>query len=378
MDRRLAALLAVAFAISCGGPAAAPASSAPPKPSATAAAASPTKAPLVYSKIGTINLPTQSGSFDVALVDSKTHTLYLADRTNKGVSVIVNEKYVRTIGGMVGVGKTSDVSGPNGLILVPDLNQLWAGDGDSTVKVIDLNTNAIIASISTGGKGRADEGAYDPKHKIVMIGNDSEEKPFVTFISTTDRKVLGKLEIPGAGGVEEPEFDEANGVFWLSVPMTKTNPGGEIDVIDPVTMKITKTYPLKDCRSTGLVFGPKTEMLVVCGNDAIKAGFKAQMQFMDRSNGSIIGTVDVGGGDLVVYDESANVYFAADSNMTADGTKDGAPNPVLAIVDGATHKVLQTIPTKRSAHIVAIDTSNHHVYVPIPDEGIAIIAAAGQ
>src|SRR5713226_6423607 len=244
MDRRLAALFAVAFAMSCGGPAAAP--SAPPASSAPAAPAtpSPTKAPPTYSKIGTINLPTQSGSFDVALVDEKTHTLYLADRTSKGVDIIVNEKFVRTIGGMVGAGKSSDVSGPNGLVLLPDLNQLWAGDGDSTVKVIDLATNAIIASISTGGKGRADEGAYDPKHKIVMIGNDSEDKPFETFISATDRKVLGKLEIPGAGGVEEPEFDEANGVFWLSVPTTKANPGGEIDVIDPVTMKITKTYPL--------------------------------------------------------------------------------------------------------------------------------------
>ena len=376
-QRVLAFLAAASIASACGSaatPSASPAASAPPS---AAASPTPTKAPLTFSKVGTISVqPTQSGSFDVSIVDEKTHTLYLADRTTKGVDVFVNEKFVRTIGGMVGLAKSSDVSGPNGLILLPDLNQLWAGDGDSTVKVIDLNTNAVIATIATGGKGRADEGAYDPKDKIVMIGNDSEDKPFVTFISATDRKVLGKLEIPGAGGIEEPEWDEAGGVFWLSVPTTKTNPGGEIDLIDPKAMKITKTFPVKDCQNTGLVFGPKNELMLVCGNDAIKAGAKASMLFIDRTNGSVIATVDVGGGDLAVYDPVLNVYFAADSNMTADGTKAGAANPVLAIIDAATHKVLQTIPTKKSAHSVAIDTTNHHVYVPIPDEGIAIIASA--
>jgi hypothetical protein len=41
--------------------------------------------------------------------------------------------------------------------------ELWAGDGDSTVKVVDLTNNSIVATISTGGKFRADEMAYDPK-----------------------------------------------------------------------------------------------------------------------------------------------------------------------------------------------------------------------
>ncbi len=34
---------------------------------------------------------------------------------------------------------------------MPQLNQLHVGDGDSTVKVIDLAAKAIVAIISTGG-----------------------------------------------------------------------------------------------------------------------------------------------------------------------------------------------------------------------------------
>ena len=375
LTSRIASLLATTlFAAACGGTAA-PSPSVAPTVAATAQpTAAPTKAPATYSKIGNIDLPTQSASFDVFLIDTKTHTLYLADRTSKGVDVIVNEKFVRTIGGMVGVGKSSKLSGPNGLVLVPDLNQLWVGDGDSTVKVVDLGSNAVIATIPTGGKNRVDEGAYDPKDKIVMIANDAEDPPFVTFFSTSDRKIIGKLDFPGADGLEESIWDDANGVFWLSVPKTKANPGGSVVAIDPKTMKVTKTFVEKDCESNGIAPGPKDVLLLVCNGDAIADGFKASTQLMDLKTGSIIGSVPVGGGDLAAYNPSDGHYYVADSNMTSDGTKAGTATPVLLIIDAASFKVLQTIPTAKSAHALVVDTTNSHIYVPIPDKGIAIFA----
>jgi hypothetical protein len=36
-------------------------------------------------------------------------------------------------------------------------------------------------------------------------------------------------------------------MFYMSVPATNTNPGGEIDVIDPVAMAVTARYPLSNC-----------------------------------------------------------------------------------------------------------------------------------
>lgn len=61
--------------------------------------------------------------------------------------------------------------------MVHSARELWAGDGDSTVKVVDLKAQAVVDTIPTGGKKRADELAFDPIHKIIVIANDSEAAP---------------------------------------------------------------------------------------------------------------------------------------------------------------------------------------------------------
>jgi len=45
------------------------------------------------------------------------------------------------------------------------------------VKVVDLKAQAVVDTIPTGGKKRADELAFDPIHKIIVIANDSEAAP---------------------------------------------------------------------------------------------------------------------------------------------------------------------------------------------------------
>jgi DNA-binding beta-propeller fold protein YncE len=369
--RMLAGVATIALIAACSQ-AAAPSPAAP----TTTPSSTPAKAPVAYKQVGTINItPKDTESFDVLLIDPKTHALYVADRTTKGVDVIVNEKFVTTVGGMVGVAPKSADSGPNGLVLVPDMNQIWAGDGDSTIKVVDLKSNTVTATIKVGGKHRTDEGAYDPKDKIVMFANDSDDPPFVTFVSATDQKILGKLEFPGADGLEESFFDDSTGMFWLSVPKSKDNKEGAVVQIDPKAMKVTKTYPEKGCESNGIAPGPNSVLLLVCNGDAINDGFKASTQFMDLKTGTIVGSVPAGGGDLAVYDDSTKSFLVADSNMTSDGTKSGTAAPAVTVIDGSKYSILQQIPTAKSAHSIAIDTSNHHIYVPVPGKGIWIFAA---
>ena len=45
---------------------------------------------------------------------------------------------------------------------------VWAGDGDSTIKVIDLKAMKVTDTIKTGGGTRLDEMAYDPKNMIFI------------------------------------------------------------------------------------------------------------------------------------------------------------------------------------------------------------------
>ena len=62
-------------------------------------------------------------------------------------------------------------SGPNGVLVIG--NEAWGGDGDSTIKVIDLKAMKIVDTVATGGKLRANELTYDPKNRIVIIGNQN-------------------------------------------------------------------------------------------------------------------------------------------------------------------------------------------------------------
>ena len=81
------------------------------------------------------------------------------DRTTKGIDFvdIATNKAVAQITGvfvgqaMKGTKLDNDVSGPNAMEVIGG-NELWVGDGDSTIKVIDLNQRKLTATIPLGGK----------------------------------------------------------------------------------------------------------------------------------------------------------------------------------------------------------------------------------
>jgi YVTN family beta-propeller protein len=137
-----------------------------------------------YKQIATIALPGGLGSFDISWVDPGSQRYYLADRTATAgtgrIDVIDTQKntFLYSIGGFVRTVAGSGKSGPIGVVAIPQLNQLYVGDGDSTVKVVDLAAQKVIATIPTGGKVRADELAYDPLDHIIMIANPNDNPPF--------------------------------------------------------------------------------------------------------------------------------------------------------------------------------------------------------
>src|SRR5579871_4841998 len=106
-------------------------------------------------------------SFDISWVNPDRAEYYLGDRSNKGIDIIDTQHltFKRTISGFVGIklntaGTAVDNShsGPDGV--TSHGRWLYAGDGDSTLHVIDLNAPTGFetkAVISTGGSTRLDE-----------------------------------------------------------------------------------------------------------------------------------------------------------------------------------------------------------------------------
>src|SRR5262249_35096175 len=120
---------------------------------------------------------------------------YLGDRSNSGIDIIDTQHltFKRTIGGFVGIvlkngAVDNNHSGPDGV--TSHGRWLYAGDGNSTLKVIDLDaaTNPIKQTISTGGATRVDEMALTTDGNLLLAANNAEDPPFATlFAANGDR-----------------------------------------------------------------------------------------------------------------------------------------------------------------------------------------------
>src|SRR6266436_3703562 len=188
-------------------------------------------------------------SFDISWVNPNRAEYYLADRSNKGITIIDTRtlKFKRTIDGFKGIvlnkaGTAADNnhSGPDGV--VTHGRWLYAGDGDSTLKVIDLNAptaSAIKQSLSTGGTTRLDEMDITTDGQLLIAANNAEDPPFATLFSANgDGAVSNTFKIakitvdptiivPGFGqSLEQPAWDPKTQRFYTSIPWIANNPPG--------------------------------------------------------------------------------------------------------------------------------------------------------
>jgi len=305
------------------------------------------------SVIGAIAVPPFLSSIDIMWVDQMRGRLYIADRSNAGIDIIdaVNSTFLGRIPGFIArtAGGLAN-AGPNGVLVTPD-NFLWAGDSDSTLQVVDLNRNPpqITQSILIGSSadGRADELAYDPFERIILIANDFSTPPRVSFVSADSYKVLGQILFPDADGMEQPVWDTQLHSFIINVPGRVAYEA----VIDPVSMKVTKTLPIPDCPAAGgpgvngLVLGPLQRLLVsACGSAYI----------MSAVDGSIITKItQAGGGDEVWYNEGDGQYYLVPFGAAAPGAAS------LSVVDAATNTWQQNVPAARLRNVAAYAGNNH-------------------
>jgi len=293
-----------------------------------------------------------------------TSSYYISDRLSAGVDVFDanNDFYLGTFGAgqFTGAGTGTPTRGPNG-VLVDNNNQIWAGDGNSTVKVGTLATG-ITHTIPTGGTARADELGFDPADHLVAVGNDREPVPFLTFISTDTFTVVAHLFFDGtqgtpvATGMEQPAWLSTTGLFYQAVP---TAGDGEVDAIDPHTFQVVRRIPLPGCGSiTGLTAGPNGNLAAACATGA---------RVIHASDGTILATAipQTFPTDEIWFNPTENVYLFG---ITTGG---------LAIVDANTNTLVQrltfTLPTGVTRCCgPAANPANGHIYQPIPGVGIMV------
>jgi DNA-binding beta-propeller fold protein YncE len=336
-------------------------------------------------RVDTVRVPGEPlASFDIGVVND-AGIYVLTDRSNKSLDLIdaASGKFLGRVAGFTGFNKAagSGASGPDGVIAVGS-DQFWAGDGDSTVKIVDLKSRSITDTISTVGKKRVDEMAYDPRDHLVAMVNNADKPAFITFISSETHKVLGKVVLDHASdGAEQPAWDPVTGKIYLTIPVIDgVEANGAVAVFDPHTLKLEKMLPVTKCMPAGLTVGPEAHLLLGCSDDAVDSGFPSQSLVMDAHTGKIVATIDkVGGSDEVWYDtKSGNYYLAAAKNPGG---------PVLGVIDARTDHWIANVPSGPRAHSVAADPKTGRVFVPIEARKdsadcasgcIAVYASQGQ
>jgi hypothetical protein len=367
-------------------------------------------------------------SFDISWVNPDRAEMYFADRSNSGIDVIDTQTltWKRTIGGFVGVvlnaahtAVNNNLSGPDGV--TSHGRWLYAGDGDSTLKVIDLNAppaSAIKQSINTGGTTRVDEMALTTDGKLLLAANNAEDPPFATLFNangdgaTSNVTKISKISadstiIPtGAGlSMEQPAWDPKTARFYVSVPIIANNPpgcdpttltgptacDGGLAVIDPTQVTgatftlhafdattNTGILPLHACGPNGATVGPHDNLLLGCnpGND----GNNTTTLVINAKTKNYANIGNITGADEVWFNSGDRRYYlGASKNCKIPGT----PCPTaaqqaaaLGVID-ATSVLIETIPQSSNSHSVAADSKRNRIFVP-QVAPVGIVGAGGD
>jgi DNA-binding beta-propeller fold protein YncE len=335
--------------------------------------ASVSAAAQTFKQVARIDIPgTPIENYGVLAIDQATGLGYLADKDNKAVVVFDTkaDKYVGRIGGFVGQTGNGNTSGPNGLAVVNSgskvnsPSELWVSDGDSTVKVIDLQSGKIIATIATGGTSRANAMAFDPKNQIVIVANSNDEVPFFSLISVDPKqrhKVTAKLPVPqSAENLERSAWHAASGTFYTAIPVSNADKSrGLLAQTDPKAGTIIKLHELERCHPHSLSIVSDTTIFLGCSS-AHGASRKpgGDMAVFDIASGKIAGYgAGWGGNGGSTVNRARGLYYHA--------TTDGG----LVMVDIKTRQLVERVPTGKGARSLGVNLATGKVYVATTAKG---------
>jgi hypothetical protein len=358
-------------------------------------------------------------SFDISFVNEKRSEFYFADRSNAAIQVIDIKTltWKRSLGGFVGVALSSpnppphgtvnnNLSGPDGV--TSHGRWVYGGDGDSTVKVFDLEAppaQALKQVVNTGGSTRVDEMALTSDGRLLLAANNAEDPPFATLFQANGNKEKSDVDfisritvattiVPTGFGLslEQPSWDPGTERFYTSIPVIANNPAGcnygqlnpspasitcdgGVLVVDPKqitqpfttlgafdTTKKTGVIALHACSPNGSTVGPNENILLGCTpqnnpSDTITLVLNAVSRAQTPIN-------HITGSDEVWYNAGDNRYYTGSSRDC--GLQNGCPTggAVLGVIDAATNLLIEKVPQSSNSHSVAAAARGNFIFVP--------------
>ena len=304
--------------------------------------------PVPYALKTRIPIPPWAGvdpsqiSVDISWLDPTFGLFVIGDRTAAAVETFDANRYTFVAaagqGAFVGPGPTGS-AGPNGVTVVGP-NEVAGGDGDSTLKIVNLDTGEV-QSVSSGGTHRVDEMAYDVETDTLVAANDREgtNANFITVFKAHPLSIVGKIPCPNCiGGIEQPLV--VDGRFYIAFPSTTANAKGEIDRINTNTLTLDQVIKAGDCGPTGLAAGING-LFVTGGGGCV----------VDPRVGSSIAIPDAGGDEIGTLPNRGVYAFVIAATQS------------LNLVDAGTNQVYQSLPVALG-HNLATNPANGEIWIP--------------
>jgi hypothetical protein len=354
-------------------------------------------------------------SFDISWVNPDRAEYYLADRSNAGIDIIDTQHnaFKRRLGGFVGVVLNSagtavnnNLSGPDGV--TSHGRWVYAGDGNSTLKVFDLDALPALAlkqTISTGGTTRVDEMALTTDGRLLLAANNAEDPPFgtlfrangdqpVSSVAILSKVVVSNAIVPKGFGlsIEQSAWDRKTERFYVSIPVIANNPtgcnygqltgpitcDGGLLVVNPATLHAgvnvigafdpttnTGVGPLNKCGPNGATVGVHDNLLLGCTPQNNPSDRETLVINAKTKNMTLI--EDITGSDEVWFNQGDFRYYTGSSrDCGTPGTCPATGFPgfgVLGVIDG-TSVLIEKIPQSSNSHSVAADSKRNLIYVP--------------
>jgi hypothetical protein len=334
----------------------------------------------------------QVASTDVFSFDPSTHTMYFADRTNRGVSAIDTRTntYVGTIvvpTCTAGLNAAGAGSCPSGVLVAPDVHKLVITDrsqvsGTTTqllnhIFIFDLRLGEFTPpdGLMLPFGFAPDELDYDPLNQRAYVGNTSAPF-FVTVVDLVNNVIVDQIPLPGT--VEQPRFDPVDGFVYATVPGAGPGPADHAVLrIDPTqsgAAAIVATFLTPGCDPRGIEIDALTNTAVIgC------AGSDPQLVMDLDNNGQILDTFpEVTGTDIEAFNPNVRRWYTASSTNTNSGVdtcpgSPATPTPVFPVVGvfaaPTRHDPSVTLVgvecSGRNGHGIGVDPFSNNLYVGV-------------
>lgn len=278
-----------------------------------------------------------SGGWDYLALDKASQRLYVSRSNRVLVLDARTGKQVGEIDGLAGV---------HGIAIADGLQRGFISNGrGDTVTVFDLATLKVEQTVPVGAKD-PDGIVYDPySQRVFTFNGDSND---ASVIDAKSGKLLGHIALPG-----RPEFPVSDGHGHVYDNIESRNALVEID---PMTMKVTATWPLKDCDSpSGLAIDTAHHRLFsVCQNKI--------MAVTDSTDGKPVASVPIGEGpDAARFDPRRQLVFSSNG--------DSGDLTVVHEEMPDRYHVVANVPTQKSARTMALDEATGRIFLSAAEFG---------